>query len=64
MLICPVDLEACERAGCRGDSCELTGVSPLLLCWECGAVEARQHGGEVCVACLHAFTPAPAAEGA
>jgi len=50
MLICPVDLEACERAGCRGDSCELTGVSPLLLCWECGAVEA--------------FKPAPAAEGA
>ncbi|MEO8676824.1 MAG: hypothetical protein ABI569_14705 [Casimicrobiaceae bacterium] len=64
MLMCPVDLEACERAGCRGGTCEMAGMSPLLLCWECGAVEGRAHGAEVCVVCLHAFRPAPVTEGA
>jgi len=63
MLMCPVDLEACERAGCRGGTCEKAGMSPLLLCWECGAVEGRAHGIEVCVVCLHAFRPTPVTEG-
>jgi hypothetical protein len=39
-------------------------VSPLLLCWECGAVEGRAHGAEVCVVCLHTYRPTPTSEGA
>jgi hypothetical protein len=62
-MMCPADLEACERAGCRGEVCELTGVSPLLLCWECGAVEARAHAAEICVVCQHAYGPPPVTEG-
>jgi hypothetical protein len=64
MRMCPIDLDVCERAGCGGGTCELAGVSPLLLCWECGAVEAHAHGEEVCVVCLHTYTPPPATEGA
>lgn len=64
MLTCPVDLEACERTRCLGGVCELAGVSPLLLRWECGAVEDRAHGADVCVVCLYAFRPAPATEAA
>ena len=64
MLMCPVDLAVCERAGCSGHLCEMAGVSPLLLCWECGAVEGRAHGAEVCVVCLHLYRPTPTAEGA
>jgi len=63
MRMCPIDLDVCERPGCGGGTCELAGVSLLLLCWECGAVEAHAHGEEVCVVCLHTYTPAPATEG-
>ena len=64
MRMCPIDLDVCERAGCGGGTCELAGVSPLLLCWECGAVEAHAHGEGFCSVCLHPYTLAPAIGGA
>ena len=62
MGLCPIDLANCERAGCRRDVCELSGAVPLLVCWECGAVEAETHASGTCVKCLRIYVPNPATE--
>ena len=62
MGLCPVDLAMCERAGCRRDLCELADASPLLVCWECGAVESEAVAAGLCLACLRVYVPDPATE--
>jgi hypothetical protein len=62
MGLCPVDLALCERAGCRRDVCELTDASPLLVCWECGAVESEALAAGTCLSCLRVYVPDPATE--
>jgi hypothetical protein len=39
-------LRSCERAACRRDARELADASPLLVCWECGAVESETVAAE------------------
>ena len=62
MGLCPVDLAACERSGCTRDVCERSDASPLLACWECGAVEAEALAAGMCVRCLRVYVPDPATE--
>ena len=60
--LCPIDLAICERAGCQRDVCELADAAPLLVCWECGAIEAETQAAGACVSCLRIYVPDPATE--
>jgi hypothetical protein len=60
--LCPIDLAICERAGCQRDVCELADAPPLLVCWECGAVEAETLAAGACMSCLRVYVPDPATE--
>ncbi|HET7097072.1 MAG TPA: hypothetical protein VFJ68_06745 [Casimicrobiaceae bacterium] len=62
MGLCPIDLAICERAGCQRDVCELADAAPLLVCWECGAIEAETQAAGACVSCLRIYVPDPATE--
>ena len=60
MKICPVDLAACDRAGCRGGHCELAEDSATLtVCWECGKLESHGIVHGICIECVQVdVTPA------
>jgi hypothetical protein len=38
MLICPCDLEPCNRRACASGLCKKSGESKLLPCGECGVL--------------------------
>ena len=53
MRLCPVDLAACDRAGCRGGHCELAeGERTYTICWECGKVESHDIVHGICMECV------------
>ena len=60
--LCPIDLAVCERVGCCRDVCERADASPLLVCWECGAVESETLTAGTCVSCLRIYVPDPMTE--
>jgi hypothetical protein len=60
MLICPVALVPCERPSCRGGSCHRAGVPALIICWECGGLEAEGVVHGRCVTCARAYLVDPA----
>jgi hypothetical protein len=60
--LCPIDLALCERGGCCRDVCELADASPLLVCWECGAVGSERLAAGTCVSCLRIYVPDPTTE--
>ena len=60
--LCPIDLAMCERTDCRRDRCELAAAAPLLVCWDCGAVEAEASAAGTCVSCLRICVPDLATE--
>ena len=50
MLICPYDLEPCDRRACASGLCKKSGESKLLPCGECGVLVVLR-GVPVCVEC-------------
>jgi hypothetical protein len=60
--LCPIDLAICERVACCHDVCESADASPLLVCWECGAIESEALAAGMCVSCLRIYVPDPATE--
>ena len=51
MLVCPVDLEMCPRAACRGGHCERAGERLVAHCWECGFVTVGRTTLGICAEC-------------
>ena len=66
MKICPVDLEACDRAGCRGGHCDLAehSTATLTVCWECGKLESQGIVHGICVECVQVRMRAHNGQGA
>jgi hypothetical protein len=40
----------------------LADATPLLVCWECGAVESEAAAAGLCLSCLRVYVPDPATE--
>jgi hypothetical protein len=62
MLICPVDLGACERAACRYGVCAMSDAPILIVCWQCGTVESSRVVHGICIECLRVPATANAEE--
>ena len=52
MFVCPFDAHWCDRAACRAGPCEMTTETPLIACFECGAVTATSPGFRLCPDCF------------
>jgi hypothetical protein len=63
MLLCPYDMEPCQRPSCKTGGCERTAHPPLRVCWECGVVMTEHAAMYVCVECIRADANAPAEKG-
>jgi hypothetical protein len=57
MIVCPVDLRVCEHPSCRGGLCEMSALSSLFVCWDCGGVSEGSTHAVICVECLSAYRP-------
>jgi hypothetical protein len=55
MLTCPVTLAPCSRPSCRSGSCYRAAAPALLICWECGGLEAQGVTHGLCIACMRAY---------
>lgn len=51
MIVCPVDLQHCDRPACAGGHCEIAGELRMLPCYDCGYLIVRRGAG-LCVECV------------
>ena len=62
MLLCPIDLEQCNRRDCAGGLCALADGVRMNVCFECGALEAQPPAVGLCLVCFRGAFAAPDAE--
>jgi len=52
MVLCPVDIEACERPACRAGWCNRARDRCIVACSDCGELIEDGYHVRFCVSCV------------
>lgn len=55
MIVCPTDLQRCQRPECRHGRCSLSGEHPLAECVDCGVIVVVPIRYSLCVECVKTY---------
>ena len=55
MIICPADLQRCQRTECRHGRCALSERHPLVECTDCGALLLIPVAYGICIECIKTY---------